>query len=441
MAKENIILCPRCNEEINVSDVLYRQVEIQLKKDFENQSAIREKEFQIKFNELDLAKKELADAQKQQDELVNQKVRDGLKSEKTNLEKSIRRQIEEEKSEAFQSLKDELRQKSEQVKELNKTKAEIERLKREKEELKEEILLEKEKELNDQIKQERQKLQQQFEEKNQLEERRLENEREEIRKKFQEENALKIRELEKKLQDQTELAEAMKRKAEQGSQQLQGEVQEIAIEEILQRAFPTDKIAEVPKGVNGADVIHTVRTKFGDDAGIILYESKRTKTFGVDWVGKLKSDAAAINADVCIIVTEATPKEIKRIGQIDGVWICTFSDFQGLATILRECMIKIHAAYVSQSNKGEKMQMLYDYLTGNEFRLQFEEIIHGFNELQRGYEKERQAMERIWKEREKQLARVLLNTNRFIGSINGIAGSSLPAMKLLEEKQQALLEG
>ncbi|MDR1385325.1 MAG: DUF2130 domain-containing protein [Planctomycetaceae bacterium] len=440
MTKENTIFCPQCGEEINVSDILYRQVETQLKKDFENQSAIREREFQTKFKELDLAKQKLADAQKQQDELVDKKIRDGLKSEKTKLEKSIRQQIDEEKSDAIHLLEESLKQKTEQVKELNKTKAEVERLKREKEELKDEILLEAQKELSEKIKQERQTMQQQFDEKTKLAEWQLEQEREEIRKKYQEENSLKIRELEKKLQVQTELAEAMKRKAEQGSQQLQGEAQELAIEEILRCAFPIDKIAEVPKGVNGADVIHTVRTKFGDDAGIILYESKRTKTFSNDWVSKLKSDAVLVNADVCIIVTEATPKEIKRIGQIDGVWICTFSDFQGLVMILRDCMIKIHAAYASQSNKGEKMQMLYDYLTGNEFRLQVEEIIHGFNELQRGYEKERQAMERIWKEREKQLARVLLNTNRFIGSVKGIAGSSLPEMKLLEEKQQALSE-
>ena len=216
---------------------------------------------------------------------------------------------------------------------------------------------------------------------------------------------MKIKELEKQLDDQKKLAEEMKRKAEQGSMQLQGEVQELALEEILKSLFPFDVIEEVGKGVKGADVIHRVRNRMGTECGTILYESKRTKTFSNEWTNKLKSDAVAIKADVCIIVTEALPEGVEKIGQKDGVWICTFNDFKGLVMVLRESLVKINEAYSSQTNKGEKMQMLYDYLTSTEFRLQVGAIIEGFTDLQNSYVQEKRAMERIWKQREKQLKR------------------------------------
>jgi len=240
---------------------------------------------------------------------------------------------------------------------------------------------------------------------------------------------MKIKELEKQLDDQKKLAEEMKRKVEQGSMQLQGEVQELVLEEVLKSLFPLDLVEEVGKGIKGADVIHTVRNKIGIDCGVILYESKRTKSFSNEWINKLKSDAVIAKADICIIVSETLPEDIDKMGQKDGVWICSFNDFKGLVLVLRESLIKINDAYSSQTNKGDKMQMLYDYLTSTEFRLQVGAIIEGFTELHDSYTQEKRAMERIWKQREKQLEKVLLNTNHFIGSIKGIAGSSIPELK------------
>jgi len=240
---------------------------------------------------------------------------------------------------------------------------------------------------------------------------------------------MKIKELEKQLEDQKNPADEMKRKAEQGSMQLQGEVQELAIEEILKSIFPFDLISEVGKGIKGADVVHTVRNKIGVDCGTILYESKRTKAFNNDWITKLKMDAVACKADICIIVSEVLPDGIDRIGQKDGIWICSNNDLKGLVLVIRESLIKINDAYSSQTNKGEKMQMLYDYLTSTEFRLQIGAIIEGFIELQNSYVQEKRAMERIWNQREKLLEKVLLNTNHFIGSVKGIAGSSIPELK------------
>ncbi len=403
----NIINCPKCGAEINVSEILYHQVEEKLTRDFNEKNAKREKELQEQLASLQKQKEEIDKEKENIQKQIDNAVKSKMAIEKDKLEKTIRESILEETNEKFETLTKELEQKSNQVKELNKTKAEIEKLKREKDELKEAIELEKEKEFSERIKEEKIK----------------------IKKQAEEASLLKIKELEKQLEDQKALAEEMKRKAEQGSMQLQGEVQELAIEEILKTIFPFDDISEVGKGIKGADVIQTVKNKLGNNCGTILYESKRTKAFSDEWITKLKADAVGIKADICVIVTEALPKGIDRIGQKEGVWICTFNDLKGLILVLRESLIKINEAYSSQTNKGEKMQMLYDYLTSNEFKLQVGAIIEGFTDLHNSYIQEKRAMERIWKQREKQLEKVLLNTNHFIGSIKGIAGSSIPDLK------------
>jgi len=407
MEKENTINCPKCGAKINVSEILHHQVQEQLKEEFEERNAKKDKEFQRKLKSLEAEKDQLEKDKEAIQKQINEGVKSKLNSEKLKIEKSIREEVKEETSEQLSALQKELVQKSGQVKELNKTKAEVERLKREKNELRETVVLEKEKEFSEKLKEERTKIQKQTDES----------------------SALKIKELEKQLDDQKKLAEEMKRKAEQGSMQLQGEVQELALEEVLKSLFPTDLIEEVGKGVKGADVVQTVRNKIGVDCGIILYESKRTKSFSNDWINKLKTDAISAKADICVIVTETLPEGIERIGQKDGVWICSFNDIKGLVLVLRDGLVKVSEAYSSQTNKGEKMQMLYDYLTSNEFKLQVGAIIEGFTDLHDSYVQEKRAMERIWKQREKQLEKVLLNTNHFIGSIKGIAGSSIPELK------------
>ena len=407
MEKENNIICPNCKTEINVNAVLYHQLEEQIKKTYDKKSLEREKELQVKSDEIKSEKEKFEKEKAEMGELVAKEVQNKLKTEKTKLEKSIREQLNFENSEQIETLQKELTEKSGQLKELNKTKAEVEKLKREKDELRDQVTLEKEQEFSEKLKDEKVK----------------------IKRQVDGESTLKIKELEKQLEDQKKLAEEMRRKAEQGSMQLQGEVQELALEEMLKVLFPFDLISEVGKGVKGADVIHTVRNKIGTDCGIILYESKRTKGFSAEWINKLKNDALLTKADICILVTETLPDGIERIGLKDGVWICSFNDFKGLVLVLRESLLKINEAYSSQTNKGEKMQMLYDYLTSTEFRLQVGAIIEGFTELQNNYNQEKRAMERIWKQREKQLEKVLLNTNHFIGSVKGIAGSSIADLK------------
>jgi hypothetical protein len=250
---------------------------------------------------------------------------------------------------------------------------------------------------------------------------------------------LRMKELEKQLDDQKKLAEEMRRKADQGSMQLQGEVQELALEELLRATFPFDEISEVGKGVRGADCIQTVRNNFGQECGKIIYESKRTRDFSLDWIEKLKSDMRGQGAGVAVIVTQAMPKDMDRFGEKNGVWICSFAEVKALSYVLRDGILKIFNASKTQENKGDKMHLLYDYLTSSEFSEQWKAIREGFLSMKQSIQKERDTMERLWKAREKQLEKVLLNAAHVRGSIEGIAGKDAIDVNLLEDAEDDLL--
>jgi hypothetical protein len=243
---------------------------------------------------------------------------------------------------------------------------------------------------------------------------------------------LRLKEMEKQLEDQKKLAEEMKRKAEQGSMQLQGEVQELMLEELLKSSFAFDSIEPVGKGVKGADCFQIVRNQFGQECGKIIYESKRTKDFSNEWIEKLKADMRSLGADVAVIVTQAMPKDLTQFAQKDGVWICSFAEVKALASVLRDGIIRLAAAAKTQENKGDKMHMLYDYLTSNEFAEQWKAIREGFMSMKLSIQKERDAMEKLWKQREKQLEKVLLNAAHIRGSVEGIAGTDV-TINLLED--------
>ena len=258
----------------------------------------------------------------------------------------------------------------------------------------------------------------------QLEEQRVANKENEYQ--------LKLREMEKQLDDQKKLADEMRRKYEQGSMQLQGEAQELVLEEILQATFPYDSVEEVSKGVEGADCILIVRNKQGMECGKIIFESKRTKAWQNVWVDKLKSDMRKEKADLAVLVSQVFPRGMDCFGEKDGVWIASFREFIHLTTALRNALIRIDETRKSEENKGEKMQMLYNYLTGVEFRQNIEAIVEGFVSMKNSITRERVQMEKMWKEREKQLERVLLSTSGLYGSIKGIAGASVQDIPLLE---------
>ena len=251
---------------------------------------------------------------------------------------------------------------------------------------------------------------------------------------------MKIKERDKQLDDQRKLIEEMKRKSEQGSMQLQGEVQELMLEELLRNAFPFDVVSEVGKGVRGADCIQTVRNSFGQECGKIIFESKRTKDFSDDWIEKLKADMRVLGADVAVIVTQAMPKGMNNFGEKDGIWICTFGEARALVHVLRDAVIKVYNAAKSQENKGDKMTLLYRYLVSSEFSEQWSAIREGFMGMKMSIQKERDQMEKLWKAREKQLEKVLLNAAHIKGSIEGIAGMDVDLNLLPEGENGYLLE-
>jgi len=262
---------------------------------------------------------------------------------------------------------------------------------------------------------------------------------EKIRASEMERQEMREREWQKKTDDQNKAMEdlkrtidEMKRKSEQGSQQFQGEVQELAIEEYLKSTFRSDDITEIRKGAHGADVIQTVNDGHRSNCGRIYYESKRTKTFEPKWVEKFKTDLRSAGADVGVIVTEAMPKDQPRFHQQQGVWICTYAEFKALAHILRDTLIRVSDAMAAQEHRGDKMAMLYSYLTSSEFRHHIEGIVEAFTSMREDLHRERTAMERLWKQREKQIDKVVASTTSLYGDVRGIAGREIAAVPLLE---------
>jgi hypothetical protein len=411
------INCPNCNAVIDVQDILKHQVEEQIKLKYQSALAEEKKRFDAQQAILNKEKEDFEKKKQKENELFAEKLEGKLKEERKTIEEKLKTKLGEEQKEQFNLLQQELKDKSLQLQELNKTKAEIEKLKREKDEIKTQVEADAAKRLNLQITEEKEK----------------------IRKAEEDKNELRFKELMKQLEDQKRLTEEMKRKQEQGSMQLQGEVQELAIEEWLRTKFPLDTIDEIKKGARGGDCVQIVNTRNQQNCGTIYYESKRTKDFSATWLEKFKTDIRERNANIGVLVTEAMPAGMDRMGLKDGIWICTFEEFKGLSGVLRESIIQLSNALSSQENKGDKMHMLYDYLTSNAFRLQVEAIVEGFTQMKADLEKEKNAMSRIWKQREKQIEKVTQNTIDMYGSIRGIAGSAVQEVKLLNLDSDDLL--
>ena len=248
---------------------------------------------------------------------------------------------------------------------------------------------------------------------------------------------LKDMEKDKVIGDLKKALENAQLKASQSSQQLQGEVQELDLEDYLRASFPHDEINPVGKGVRGADISQTVRTSLGTVCGVILWESKRTKAWVDDWATKLKDDLRASKANIPVIVTTVLPKTIKTgFGFYEGVWVTEPAFTQPLAEILRKNLVDIAREKHNNKDRGTKAEMIYSYLTSDDFVQQIQSIIEVHQNMQQQIQKERATFEKLWKEREAQAQRILLSTAGIYGSIQGVAGQTLPPVKGLE-----LLEG
>ena len=371
------IKCPACGHQFELNESLKSEVEKELRGKMQDWQKKKEEEFE-----------------KQKNQLVNEAIK------KAGDETAAR----------LKSLEEDARQKSMQLQALQKKELDLLRDKNTLEEKQKNLEVEIEKRF--------------LEKRKQIED--------SVIKREQELFDLKTKEYKLQMEQQQKLIEELKRKSEQGSMQLQGESQEILLEEILKENFPFDLIEEVGKGVEGADCIQVIRNNAGSICGKIIYESKRTKTWSNAWIEKLKTDKRTKAADAAILVTQAFPKDMDRFGEKEGIWLCSFAEVNSVAHLIRNGIIKVHEIQKSQEGKGDKMQMLYDYLTGIEFRGQVEAITEGFMAMKQSITKERMQMEKIWKEREKQLEKVLISTSGMYGSVKGIAGASIGNIPLLE---------
>jgi hypothetical protein len=249
---------------------------------------------------------------------------------------------------------------------------------------------------------------------------------------FAERHDLKLKEKDRLIGELRQALEAARQKSEQGSQERQGEVLEIDVQAELEHRFPQDIVAPVPKGARGADLVHEVRDAAQRVCGTIVWETKNTRRWQAAWLDKLKADQRALGAGLAVIVTAALPDGIVEFGRLDGVWVAGLSAWPALAVALREQLIAVAFAHAAASGKQEKIEVLYSYLSGDAFRSRIEAMVEAFSALQAGLNRERGAMERIWKEREKQIARVLANTAQMYGEVRGIIGASLPPVPALE---------
>ncbi len=412
------IKCPNCATEIDVQNVLSADAEQKIKQQYEKQLQQSLSQISLEKKKLEEEQKVFEDKRKKENELFAQKLQQEKQKLELEIQQQLRTSIGADYENELRLLKRNQQENEERLKAARQK--EFEFLK------KEQDLKNKEHELEIVL---QQKL---IQERNNLKDLIRKEEEKRISVK-EEEYQFKMKELQIQLEDQRRLVEEMKRKADQGSMQLQGEVQEKLLEEILGSHFPYDTVSEVGKGLEGADCILSVRNHVGIECGAIIYESKRTKSFNAAWVEKLKNDMRSKGADIAVLVTQSYPKDQKCFGEKDGVWICSYSEVLALTSALRHTIIRIAETKKAEENKGEKMQLLYSYLTGIEFRQQIETIVEGFLSMKNAISKERIQMEKIWKEREKQLEKVLISTSGLYGSIKGIAGTSIGSIPVLED--------
>ncbi len=405
------IQCPNCGQEIDVNDVLAHRIENRLRGELEGKRREQEEQVRARMEEVGRQQAALKEAQERQARETEEAIALGIKEREAELAQQLKNRLESEQEEKIGSLERELGEKNEKLKAYHRAQADIARLKREKDELSDVVRAEAE--------------------------RKLTREREQIKRSLEEKARLDMAERDKVISDLNQKLQDAQRRAEQGSTQLQGEVQELAIEDWLRTRFPLDTVEEIKKGARGADCLQTVHTRSRQNCGTIYYESKRAKAFQPGWVEKFRQDIREKGADAGVLVTQAMPPDMDGMGLRDGIWICSFEEFGNLAVVLRDGIIRLSEAVAARENRGDKMGMLYDYLTGNEFRQQVEAIVEGFTQMQTDLESEKRSMQTIWKKREKQIEKVLLSTNHMYGSIRGIAGNTIPRVSLLELDDEA----
>jgi hypothetical protein len=412
---EPIIICPSCKTEIKLTESLAAPLIETTRKQYEQQIAQKDADVAKREAAIRTQQANLAKAQESIDEQVAAKLkpeRDRIAAEEAKKARLLLESDLDQKSKQLEDLQGVLKDRDSKLAEAQKAQADLIRKQRELDDAKREIDLTVEKRVQESLGTVRDKA------------------------KLEAEEGLKLKVLEKEEQiaSMQRQIEELRRKAEQGSQQLQGEAQELELESLLRTKFMRDTIDPVPKGEFGGDVLHRVIGPLGQHCGTILWESKRTKNWSDGWLPKLRDDQRAAKAEIALLVTQVLPKGVEAFDLIDGVWVTESRCAIPVAIALRQSLIELASARQAGEGQLTKMELVYQYLTGPRFRHRVEAIVEKFEDMQTDLDKERKTMTRLWAKREEQIKGVIETTVGMYGDLQGIAGRTMQEIEGLETR-------
>ncbi|MBI3775499.1 MAG: DUF2130 domain-containing protein [Gammaproteobacteria bacterium] len=407
---EPTIVCPSCKIEIKLTESLAAPLLAATRKQFEQQLAQKDSDIAAREQAMRDKEKQLAEDQRKLDDQVADQVAAQLKAERARIiaEESKKAKLAsaaelDNKSRELADLSEVLKVRDAKLAEAQKAQVELIKKQRELDDAKRELELTVEKRVQEGLNATRQQ----------------------AKKEAEDEQKLKVMEKEQTIAAMQKQIEELKRRAEQGSQQLQGEVQELELENLLRSKFPFDAIEPVPKGEYGGDVLHRVIGAGGQPGGSILWEFKRTKNWSDVWLAKLRDDQRSAKAEIAVIVSQVLPKGVETFEMVEGVWVTHPRAALPVAMILRQTLLELALARQVSEGQQTKTEMVYQYLTGPRFRQRVEAIVEAFSTMQEDLDKERKAIMKQWAKREEQIMRVMGATVGMYGDLQGIAGKSL----------------
>ena len=412
---EPTIICPKCKSEIKLTESLAAPLIESTRLDFEKRLA--QKDLDVAGREKSIQEREAA-LSKEKGSLeiqVNQRVqqeRGKIAVEEAKKAKLALSNDIEQKTKEVADLQEILKQKDAKLTEAQKTQADLLKQKRELDDAKRELDLTVEKRIAEGLTVTRQQ----------------------ARKEAEDELKLKVSEKEQTISSMQKQIEDLKRRAEQGSQQLQGEVQELELETLLRARFPHDNIEPVPKGEFGGDALQRVHNPLGQPCGTILWESKRTKNWSDSWLAKLRDDQRTAKAEIAVLVSPVLPKDVEAFNLVNGIWVAHPRVAIPVAIMLRQSLIELAVARQSSEGQQTKSEMLYSYLTSPRFRLRVQAIVEAFSNMKEDLDKERKVITKQWAKRDEQIERVMQATVGMYGDMQGIAGKTLQEIEGLEVK-------
>jgi len=401
------IKCSNCYAQIDVHKILYHQVEEEIKsklhkeqKEFKDELAKKELDYKKLYNELKTEELIIEEQRENLEREIKKSTREQIKIEKKIIYNEVKKDFEQDQQEAMLLLENELNEKSQQIKELNIAKIEISKLKREKEEVELHAKMKAQEELSEE----------------------MEKEKERLRNVILKQNEHLLKEKDAEIQKMQREFDKIQRESQKKIDRSQ--IMEFAIESWLSNQFPFDVIEDLKKREFGLDCVQKVNTRETYNCGIICYESKNQTVWEDDWIYQIKQDMIQVKADIGVLVSSVYPPNMNRMGFFQDIWICNLDEFKGSSSFIRESLIRINKVTQKNENRTDKMNLLYNYMTGDEFSIQMKGIVDGFTQMKSELDKEKMVIMASWQKREKTIDGVLLNTTQMYGALQGIAGSN-----------------